>query len=390
MLILRTIASLAAVSGVVVSLAGCSSIPRDGPTGSSVVKQSAATDRQTGYAIVDLDYASAQVIKAAPPMFLGSLTSTGPDDGAALPLGPGDVVSVSIFEPGGSLFGGPATLTAAPRLGAQTLPGLTISPAGAITVPFAGPVQIAGLSTTEAAAAIRRALIGKVANPQVIVTLAENGFNTVTVMGEIRQPGRASLTTNATHLIDAIAARGGPTRAVDDVVVSLRRAGQTYTAPLWVVNSKEDENIRLERGDIVNLIYKPRRFSTFGALGQVAQVEIPAGTITLTGALSRVGGLDTNSANARSVLVFRFERPGVARALGLTQPAQARGVPVVYRMDLTDPSSFFTGNEFEIQPDDLIYVPRSGSAEASKFFTLVQSLTRVVYDVTVTGLLDDN
>ena len=63
---------------------------------------------------------------------------------------------------------------------------------------------------------------------------------------------------------------------------------------------------------------------------------------------------------------------------------------MVYRVNLEEGSGFFTANNFEIQPDDILFVPRSDSAEISKFFTLVQTFTRVVYDVSVTSAVNTN
>jgi polysaccharide export outer membrane protein len=286
------------------------------------------------------------------------------------------------------LFGGGGSTSGGVRSGAQTLPVIPVDATGSVTIPFAGTVRVGGLTTTEAGAAIRRALVGRVANPQVVVAMAENTYNTVTVLGEVRQPGRAPLTTNANRILDVLADRGGIARPAEDVTVTIRRDGRLYSAPLTVVTSDFDQNIRLARGDQINLVYGPRYFSTFGALGAVTQVQMGAGPLSLAGAISKVGGLDTNSANARSVLVFRFERPEVAQALGLTQPATARGVPVVYRLNLEEAEGLFIANNFQIQSEDIFYVPRSGSAELSKFFTLVQTFTRVIYDVSVTSTLN--
>ncbi|MNC62832.1 hypothetical protein D3C75_1128990 [compost metagenome] len=101
-----------------------------------------------------------------------------------------------------------------------------------------------------------------------------------------------------------------------------------------------------------------------------------------------MGGLDSNLADAKSVLVFRFERPEVAQALGIQQTATPRGVPVVYRLNLNEGSGFFIASNFQIEPDDIIYAPRSGAAEARKFFEFVQSVTRVIYDVSVTSAIN--
>lgn len=381
----RMISALA----ITATLAGCSTLPRDGPTGRAVERGASTAGVQGSYAIVDLDYSMSEAIKALPAQFLGSLVSGLPDTSTGL-IGPGDVLSVSIFEPSGSLFGGGAINQTSVRGGSQALPGIVVDSGGSATVPFAGAVRVAGLTPPQAGAAIRSALIGKVGNPQVVVSVSQNSFNTVTVLGEVREPGRAPLASNADRLVDIIANRGGVSKPAEDVNVVLRRDNQTFTAPLTVVMSNFEENIALKRGDQINLIYAPRFYSTFGALGAVARVEMNAGQLNLAGALSRVGGLDTNSANARSVLVFRFERPDVAAVLGVAQPAQARGVPIIYRLNLEEAEGMFVANNFQIQADDIVYVPRSGSAELGKFFTLVQTVTRVVYDVSVTSTLSNN
>lgn len=372
------------------TLAGCSTLPRDGPTGSAVERDASTAETVGRYAIVDLDYATSEKIKAQPRQFLGSLVGAGGDTSEGK-IGPGDVLAVSIFDPGGSLFGaGSGSGSSAIRSGNQNLPSITVDNGGFVAIPFAGQVRVSGLTTTEAGNSVRRALIGKIGNPQVVVAIVENSYNTVTVLGEVRQPGRAPLALNSNGIVDVIANRGGVARPPEDVMVTIHRDGQSFSAPLDVVTSDFRENVRLMRGDQVNLVYQPRYFSTFGALGAVTRVEFGAGPLNLAGAISKVGGLDTNTANARSVLIFRFERPEVAAALGLTQPPTTRGVPVVYRLNLERAEGLFIANNFEIRPDDIFYVPRSGSAELGKFFTLVRTVTGAVYDVSVTRAIGNN
>lgn len=375
----RTAASLI----VVALLAGCSTLPRDGPSGHNVVARAAAPERAGDYALVDLDFALSERLKAAPPPSFSSLALASSEEPTDV-IGIGDTLAVSIFEPGGSLFGGGAGGAAS---GTQMLPPLVVGRDGAVPVPFAGQVAVQGLTPTEASAAVRRALQGKVANPQVIVTIAANASNAVTVLGEVRAPGRQPLSANHDRILDVIAAAGGSSRSIYDVNVQIQRQGRTYTAPMSIVTTEFNENIRLQRGDQVNLVYQPRRFSSFGAFNAVARSELPPGPLTLAEALSGVGGLDSNLADAKSVLVFRFERPEAAQALGIQQPVTSRGVPVVYRLNLTEGEGFFIASNFQMQPDDLIYTPRAGAAEMRKFFEVVQSITRVVYDVSVTSTL---
>lgn len=383
----KTSRSILALS-MMALLSACSSLSRDGPTGRAVERGAAGIDQAASYQIVALTYEVSERIKATPPAFLGTLAHAGAQGATGL-IGPGDTLAVSIFEPSGTLFGGGSVGNGAGvRSGNGTLPAVVVDNNGAVTIPFGGRVTVAGMTATEAGAAIRRSLVGKVGNPQVVVSVAENAYNAVTVLGEVRQPGRAPLSANADRILDVIAATGGSPRPVEDVIVSIQRDGQTFTAPLSVVSTSFAENVRLARGDQVNLIYRPRRYSTFGAVGAVADVQMEAGELTLANMISRVGGLDTNSANARSVMVFRFERPEVAQALGLTQPATPRGVPVVYRLNLEEGAGFFTAGNFVIESGDILYVPRSGTAELRKFFEAVQSITRVVYDVSVTSALN--
>lgn len=387
----RTILPLA----ILAILGGCSTLPRDGPSGASVNAGASTASALGSYALVPLTYEVTERMKQVPPQFFGTLAA-GSSDQPADVIGEGDTLAISIFDPSGSLFGGTlgsgssssrtnTTLSG----GNQALPGATVDRSGSVTIPFGGQVRVQGLTSTQAAAAIRRALVGKVANPQVLVSIAGNASNTVNVLGDVRQPGRAPLGVNSDRILDVIAAAGGSARTTDDLTISIQREGRTYTAPLSAVTTEFGENVRLQRGDVVNVQYKPRRFSTFGGLNAVAQVDMPAGPMTLTGAMSKVGGLNTNTANARRVLIFRFERPEVAQALGITQPATPRGVPVVYELDFSDAANVFAATNMQVMPEDVIYVPLAGAAEMRKFFEVVQSLTRVVYDVSVTSTLNN-
>nr|WP_315050594.1 polysaccharide biosynthesis/export family protein [uncultured Brevundimonas sp.] len=375
-------------------LAGCSTLPRDGPSGASVNAGATTPEALGSYALVPLTYEVTERIKAVPPQFFGTLALASSDQPADV-IGEGDTLAISIFDPSGSLFGGSLGASSANRAatlqgGSQNFNGVVVDRAGNVAVPFGGQVRVQGLTSTQAAAAIRRSLVGKVANPQVLVSVAGNVSNTVNVLGDVRQPGRAPLGVNSDRILDVIAAAGGSARTNDDLIISIQRNGETFTAPLTAVTTQFVENVRLQRGDVVNVQYKPRRISTFGALNAVTQIDMPAGPMTLTGAMSRVGGLNTNTANPRRVLVFRFERPEVAQALGISQPAMPRGVPVVYELDFNDAANVFAATNMEIMPEDVIYVPLAGAAEMRKFFEVVQSLTRVVYDVSVTSTLNND
>ena len=309
-----------AVVGLGSVLGGCASLPDDGPTSRDVARD--AAPRTASYALVDLDYRTAQIIAATPPRPLASLASAN-SDVAHDRIAAGDALQVLIFEPGASgLFAARAT-AGAPAPGG--LDHAMVSEGGDIQVPYAGLVHVAGFTAEGAAEAIRRSLRGRVYDPQVTVSVLASAANSVTVIGEVHTAGRFPLSPNSDRLLDIVALAGGPTRPPGDLAVAIVRGPQAVTAPWTVLMSEPEENVRLAPGDQVRLLYRPRKFSTFGAIGKSQQISIEDDELTLAGAIGRTGGLDTNGANPASVLLFRFERPEVAARLGVTLPPAQKG-----------------------------------------------------------------
>jgi polysaccharide export outer membrane protein len=367
-------------------LPGCQHLPTDGPSARQVA-EAAAPDGP--YALVDLDYRVSQVVAANPPKVLTGLagsTSQSPIDR----IGPGDVLAVWIYQsdagPVLGLQNGPAQAGRSAGT-APTSPNLTVDGAGSISVPFAGTIPVAGLTPQQASDAVRRNLVGKVIDPQVVVSVAANVANTVTVMGEARAPGKYPLSANSDRLLDMLALSGGSARPSADLEITVVRGDRSATTSLTSLLADPAENIRLAPRDQIRLTYKPRKFSTFGALAHASQVSIDDERLSLAAAISRMGGLNPTMANAASVMVFRFERPEVAAALHISTPPATAGIPVIYRLNLRDPSGYFVANTFQIRDEDLIFAPKADSVEVHSFFDLVSSITRVAYDVSVTRVL---
>ena len=390
------------------ALAGCQLLSHDGPSTQSASREAAQTiaanqAQPTGqYALVDLTYGVTEAISAHPAAALTGLVN----DSSAAPndrIQSGDQLSVSVFEAGTSgLFANavaqasqgaaanplassslPSTPTGAGS--AATLPALIVNSNGDLLVPFAGTLHVAGLRSEEAAAVIRRALKGRAIEPQVTVTVVASHANSVSVLGEVRLPGRFLLAAHNERLLDLLAMVGGPAKPAPDLMLAVDRGVQRAEAPLSLVMDDPTQNIRLAPEDRVLLLDRPRTYSTFGGLAQPNNAQpMLDNKITLADAISKGGGLDTLSANAASVLLFRFERPEVAQALGVTLPPAAKGVPIVYRLNFRKPEGLFVAHNFEIEPEDLLYVPRADIYEAAKFFNLVNSVTQIGYNARVT------
>lgn len=366
------------------TLCGCTVLPHDGPS-APMVKHAAAR-KAASFALVNLDYQTAEEIAAQPPAALKGLngnSSVAPIDLIAA----GDVLSVSVLEAGAAgLFARPSELATGNT--PESFPRLVVDPRGMLSIPFAGDVPVAGHTPHEAANLIRRALHGRAIDPQVTVTVLESRANSVSVIGDVRNAGRFPLAPNSDHLLDAITAAGGATKQPGDIEVTVARGTRSASASLALVLRDAGQNIRLAPHDNIRLLYKPRKYSTFGALGHNSQTPIEDETLTLADAVSRAGGLEPNSADSEWVFVFRFERPAVAAALGLAQPPTAKGVPVVYRVNWRYPTGLFVANSFEIQPNDLIFVPRSRLTDIQQFFSIVNTVSQTSYNVRVTSALN--
>ena len=138
----------------------------------------------------------------------------------------------------------------------------------------------------------------------------------------------------------------------------------------------------LQPGDVVTALYQPLSFIALGATGKNEEVVFEAQGISLAQALARSGGLQDQRADAKGVFIFRFEDPLVLGATGDNPQLMPDGtVPVIYRVDLKDPRSFFAAQGFPMRNKDVMYIANAPAAELQKFLNI---LTSVVF--TATGL----
>ena len=372
----------------------CSNLPTSGPSNDQVLEQINSAPNPLGVHLVEMTQSVVQTLRTRQEPSLSiidSLRSNRPVD----QLGPGDMLLVTIYEAGNGLFGTQRQTTntdnsagPAPSSTAETLPRLQVDRNGMIMVPYAGEIRVAGLTTTAVQRLIESRLAQKTSQAQVLVTLATNGSNVAYVSGDVKNPGRYQLSLAHETLLDMIALAGGPTHSPQDTVVKVNRRGQEATTSLTRVQTVARENIPVEPLDRIQFDYLPRSYLSMGASGKVAQIQFDAATVSLAEAVARVGGLDDNRANPEAVFLFRFERPGNARALGINDAgptlaraaavipgAMAQGVPVIYRVNMRDPQTFFESQQFAMQDKDIIYIANAPTVQIYKFLQLIFSFT---------------
>jgi polysaccharide export outer membrane protein len=368
-------------------LAGCGYLPTAGPTTSQVIDQG-VQENQVRYDVVDVNANVVATLLAQPAE---SFRRRFGRNGKPPPpkIGIGDTVSVSIWEAaGGGLFGASPTDHVSAGSRNVTIPEQVVARDGAISVPFAGRVPMAGRSTVEVQRTIEQRLAEKAIEPQVIVTITKSVTNAATVSGEVVNGTRVPLSVNGDRLLDLIALAGGAKSSVYDTFIRLSRNGVTAALPMERLVSDPAENIYAQPGDVLTLVRVPQTYSVLGATGQNAQLTFNAERITLVEALAKAGGLQDLRSDPAGVFLFRFEPPTIVAALNATPLGTGpdRTSPVVYRLDMSDANAYFLAQRFPVEDKDIIYVANAKLNELQKFFTLLNTITGPV----ITGIVVKN
>jgi len=151
-------------------------------------------------------------------------------------LGPEDVFTVQVYQQD--------SLSGEYRLDSN----------GDFTYPLVGAVHLAGATPTEAAYLLTERLSdGFLLDPQVSVTVEEFNSRKVSVIGQVRKPGRYGYHEGMT-LVEAIAVAGGTTdSAVLRAIQVTRNRGETerYEVPFRDITQGKAPAFMLAPGDIV-------------------------------------------------------------------------------------------------------------------------------------------
>jgi len=356
-------------------LASCSSLPSAGANKAEL--GGAESTSSLPIQVLDVDEATARRVFAADKRIRFADVFSG-QRAPGYRVGAGDVIEVSIWEaPPATLFG--ATVLD-PRLGAATtrvttLPEQMVSYEGTVNVPFAGAVPVADKSLQQIEAEIARRLNGKANQPQVMVRVTRNATSNVTVVGEVTQSIRMPLTAKGERLLDAVAAAGGVRQPVGKMTLQVTRGEVVQAMALDTVIQDPKQNIVLHPGDVVTALFQPLSFTALGATGKNEEIPFEAQGISLAQALARSGGLQDQRADARGVFIFRYEEPLVLGVASENPPLTPDGkVPVIYRVDLKDPRSFFVAQGFPIRNKDVMYISNAPAAELQKFMNILASI----------------
>jgi polysaccharide biosynthesis/export protein len=201
---------------------------------------------------------------------------------------------------------------------------------GTINFPMIGDLAVAGRSSSEVDDAITQLLRKDyLVDPQVSVDIKEYQSHWVTILGEVRSPGRYVLKRNM-HLIDLLAEAGGATKEAGSEILITRRQRDGAVTPQPVAVERErlmshenqEANIALSDGDII-AIGEKGAFYIRGEVSRPGSYFIEQ-NMTILKAISVAGGF-TQYANRKEVELLRAGDKGVQARLVINLKAIESG-----------------------------------------------------------------
>jgi polysaccharide biosynthesis/export protein len=264
--------------------------------------------------------------------------TSSPAASTALVIGPGDDLEIAVY-------------------GAPDLSGhMRVSANGNISIPLVGYVRIAGLSSSEAEAAIEAELRQKsiVNDPQVSVYVKEYGSSGISVAGEVAKPGSYS-PLGPHRLFDVLQAAGGPTdKAANKVIISHR--GQTDVTTVHLSKDPAEmaaSNIDLQPGDTVIV---PR-----------------AGIVYVLGEVTRPGGYVLNATGGITVLQVVAVAGGTTHVASAGKTRLLRKTETGFQEQRIDLKKLLRGqvHDVVVRDEDILFVPSSAIKTALNASALV-------------------
>jgi polysaccharide biosynthesis/export protein len=221
-----------------------------------------------------------------------------------------------------------------------------IGPDGRITLPFAGPFEVANLTREEAASKIGAALSAYYKNLTATVEVVKYGSNHVTLLGDVKNPGQISFDQTPTLL--EVLSKGGVENRPDG---SLPGQCVIYRGELvfWVdldellSSGSALADLRLRRNDVIFVpAVSSRSVTVMGQVQHPGQVVLKHDS-TITSILGEAGGISDAAGNNPELQIVHRSKGDKTQYVRFKELLRPTG-----------------GLEIALYPGDVIYIPRSG------------------------------
>ena len=241
--------------------------------------------------------------------------------------------------------------------------GQKVTTDGKLFYPYAGELQVAGLTAQELRLEITKRLSDKILNdPQVDVRVTGYHSRKAFVTGAVNKPGYVKFDENPMTLPDVIAEVGGFNEGADPGFVQIRRGNKIYNID-YVRAFKENvaiDHILVKPGDQVFVPLKvdterDRKVYVLGEVNRSGIVHMDY-NLSLAEALAASGGINAMNASSKDIYVIRN-----------TSEKQID----IYQLDAKNAMALAMADRFEMNPRDIVYVDASGIATWNRLLNLI-------------------
>jgi polysaccharide export outer membrane protein len=255
-------------------------------------------------------------------------------------LAPGDLIQIHVLE--------------APELATETRLGAR----GAITMPEAGRVRLAGQTAAAAAQRLAARLRATyLLHPHVQVQIVGFASEPVSVLGAVARPGVYSA-RRYVSLAAVLAAAGWSSPAAGRILVTHAGGGGVAVDGESLARGGAVGALRMRAGDVVRVIPSARIYVA-GDVARPGAYVLPASGLTLLQALALAGGV-AHFADARRARIVRLAPGAASRTIRVNARAVMRG----------------TAPDPNLAAFDLVYVPHS-VAKATAVRALEAAVTTI-------------
>ena len=281
-------------------------------------------------------------------------------DGYDYVLGVGDVLSIGVWDHP------ELTIPAAVQRTAE-FDGFRIQADGTITYAYAANVPAAGKTIRQLHDILVKKLSKVIEKPQIDLKVVGFKSQRAYVTGEVKNPGVLPINELPLTLIEALNLSGGLSDRADWRTVNFTSDNQTEIIKLDDFYTKGDlsQNRLLKSGDIIHVNRTDnQKVFVLGDVSNAGSIEITRYGLSLAEALSDVGGLNEQTANANGVFVLR------------KRPINEEGVIAdVYQLHAKNVVALVLADQFELQPRDIVYVT---TAPIARWNRLISQLVPTV------------
>jgi polysaccharide export outer membrane protein len=242
-------------------------------------------------------------------------------------LSKGDVIQVQVFD--------------TPELSGS----LRLDQNGFVNLPLGGLLDLQGLNTLQAAAAIQDRLrsAGIMLEPYVTVSVAEYAGQGIIVLGEVKAPGNYTL-LGPRSLYEVLASAGGPSAAEGGTITITHRSDPDHpvTVPVSLSYSDVMRTTMVDPGDILIVARAPLYF-VIGDVAHPGAFSIQAGEkLDVLNAVALASGLNQTAEDKKASIIRKSPNGPVVI------PVNIKGI-----LHNTEPNIL-------LEASDVLVVPRSG------------------------------